>query len=256
MTVLAVMMLIARPVTANESQAAQAVMKNLIADNDLLATLFADQNIEPIGNDKAYVFSERDTVRYVVLVAALKSNIEMTLIAEPLCRSRLMTPEAMQIRQQISEKTSDSRLIDTILHIWQNSGQISHVNMNTQILPDEGMLVSICKARASDIQVNVTDIDDQLLQQAEIMIARQLYEYAAYDALIKRMQTGSEYLGDAETKAFHGLALLKMAEYEAAFRLDEEFDNAMLSDPWLKAEYESVFAKAIDAYFTLSLEKN
>ena len=256
MTVLAVMMLIARPVTANESQAAQAVMKNLIADNDMLATLFADQNIEPIGNDKAYVFSERDTVRYVVLVAALKSNIDMTLIAEPLCRSRLMTPEAMQIRQQIYEKTSDSRLIDTILHIWQNSGQISHVNMNTQILPDYGMVVSICKARASDIQVNVTDIDDQLLQQAEIMIARQLYEYAAYDALIKRMQTGSEYLGDAETKAFHGLALLNMTAYEDAFRLDEEFDSAVLSDPWLKAEYEAVFAKAIDAYFTLSLQKN
>ena len=32
----------------------------------------------------------------------------------------------------------------------------------------------------------------------------------------------------------------------SGFRLDEEFDNAMLSDPWLKAEYESVFA-TIDA---------
>ncbi len=27
------------------------------------------------------------------------------------------------------------------------------------------------------------------LKQAEMVIARQLYEYAAYDALIKRMQT-------------------------------------------------------------------
>ena len=35
-----------------KAKAAQAVMKNLIADNDLLATLFANQNIEPIGNDK------------------------------------------------------------------------------------------------------------------------------------------------------------------------------------------------------------
>ncbi len=256
MTVLAVMMLIARTVAANDNHTAQAVITNLIADNDMLATLFADKKIELIGNDRAYVFAEKDTMRYVVLVAAMKSNIDMTQIAEPLCRSRLMTPEAIQVRKQLSTKTSDNHLINTILRIWQNSGQVSHVKMNTQMLADEEMVVSICKARASDIQVSFKDIDDKYLKQAEMVIARQLYDLADYDALIKRMQTDVEYLDEAETKAFRGLALLKMAEYEAAFLLDEEFDNAMLSDTWLKAEYQSVFAQAIDTYFTLSLENN
>ena len=103
---------------------------------------------------------------------------------------------------------------------------------------------------------NFTSIDKTLLHQAEMIIARQLYDHAAYRDVMTRMNDYIQRNNAPEAKAFLGLALLKQAEYEQAFMLDEQFDSSGLSDPWLEAEYQSVFAEAVDIYFTSSLANN
>jgi hypothetical protein len=79
-------------------------------------------------------FAEKDATRYAVIAVPVKSNIDMTQIAEPLCRSRLMTPEAIEIKKSLYATTDDNRLIKTVLNIWQNAGQVERVKMNTRIL--------------------------------------------------------------------------------------------------------------------------
>jgi hypothetical protein len=97
---LAIILVIVRPVAASDANSAQAVIRTLINDNAALATLFADSIIELAGHDKAYVFAEKDATRYAVIAVPIKSNIDMTQIAEPLCRSRLMTPEAIEVKKK------------------------------------------------------------------------------------------------------------------------------------------------------------
>jgi hypothetical protein len=253
---LAIMLVIVRPVTASDANSAQAVIKAFMDDNVALATLFADSIIEPAGHDKAYVFAEKDATRYAVIAVPVKSNIDMTQIAEPLCRSRLMTPEAIEIKKSLYATTDDNRLIKTVLNIWQNAGQVERVKMNTRILSDAGMVLSICKAASEDIRVSFTSIDETLLHQAEMIIARQLYDQAAYREVMTRMNAYIQRNNAPEAKAFLGLAMLKQAEYELAFMLDEQFDSSGLSDPWLETEYQSVFAEAVDTYFTSALANN
>jgi hypothetical protein len=253
---LAIMLVIVRPVTASDANSAQAVIKAFMDDNVALATLFADSIIEPAGHDKAYVFAEKDATRYAVIAVPVKSNIDMTQIAEPLCRSRLMTPEAIEIKKSLYATTDDNRLIKTVLNIWQNAGQVERVKMNTRILLDAGMVLSICKAASEDIRVSFTSIDETLLHQAEMIIARQLYDQAAYREVMTRMNAYIQRNNAPEAKAFLGLAMLKQAEYELAFMLDEQFDSSGLSDPWLETEYQSVFAEAVDTYFTSALANN
>lgn len=180
----------------------------------------------------------------------------MTQIAEPLCRSRLMTPEAIEIKKSLYATTDDNLLIKTVLNIWQNAGQVERVKMNTRILSDTGMVLSICKAASDDIHVSFTSIDETLLHQAEMIIARQLYDQAAYRDVMTRMNAYIQRNNAPEAKAFLVLAMLKQAEYELAFMLDEQFDSSALSDPWLEAEYQSVFAEAVDIYFTSALVNN
>jgi hypothetical protein len=253
---LAIMLVIVRPVTASDANSAQAVIKAFMDDNVALATLFADSIIEPAGHDKAYVFAEKDATRYAVIAVPVKSNIDMTQIAEPLCRSRLMTPEAIEIKKSLYATTDDNRLIKTVLNIWQNAGQVERVKMNTRILSDAGMVLSICKAASEDIRVSFTSIDETLLHQAEMIIARQLYDQAAYREVMTRMNAYIQRNNAPEAKAFLGLAMLKQAEYELAFMLDEQFDSSGLSDPWLETEYQSVFAESVDIYFTSALANN
>ena len=253
---LAIMLVIVRPVTASDANSAQAVIKAFMDDNVALATLFADSIIEPAGHDKAYVFAEKDATRYAVITVPIKSNIDMTQIAEPLCRSRLMTPEAIEIKKSLYATTDDNLLIKTVLNIWQNAGQVERVKMNTRILSDAGMVLSICKAASDDIRVSFTSIDETLLHQAEMIIARQLYDQAAYREVMTRMNAYIQRNNAPEAKAFLGLAMLKQAEYELAFMLDEQFDSSGLSDPWLETEYQSVFAEAVDTYFTSALANN
>jgi hypothetical protein len=253
---LAIMLVIVRPVTASDANSAQAVIKAFMDDNVALATLFADSIIEPAGHDKAYVFAEKDATRYAVIAVPVKSNIDMTQIAEPLCRSRLMTPEAIEIKKSLYATTDDNRLIKTVLNIWQNAGQVERVKMNTRILSDAGMVLSVCKAASDDIRVSFTSIDETLLHQAEMIIARQLYDQAAYREVMTRMNAYIQRNNAPEAKAFLGLAMLKQAEYELAFMLDEQFDSSGLSDPWLETEYQSVFAEAVDTYFTSALANN
>lgn len=253
---LAIMLVIVRPVTASDANSAQAVIKAFMDDNVALATLFADSIIELAGHDKAYVFAEKDATRYAVIAVPVKSNIDMTQIAEPLCRSRLMTPEAIEIKKSLYATTDDNRLIKTVLNIWQNAGQVERVKMNTRILSDAGMVLSICKAASDDIRVSFTSIDETLLHQAEMIIARQLYDQAAYREVMTRMNAYIQRNNAPEAKAFLGLAMLKQAEYELAFMLDEQFDSSGLSDPWLETEYQSVFAESVDIYFTSALANN
>lgn len=253
---LAIILVIVRPVAASDANSAKAVIKAFMDDNVALATLFADSIIEPAGHDKAYVFAEKDATRYAVIAVPVKSNIDMTQIAEPLCRSRLMTPEAIEIKKSVYATTDDNRLIKTVLNIWQNAGQVERVKMNTRILSDAGMVLSICKAASDDIRVSFTSIDETLLHQAEMIIARQLYDQAAYYEVMTRMNAYIQRNNAPEAKAFLGLAMLKQAEYELAFMLDEQFDSSGLSDPWLETEYQSVFAEAVDTYFTSALANN
>jgi hypothetical protein len=253
---LAIILVIVRPVAASDANSAKAVIKAFMDDNVALATLFADSIIEPAGHDKAYVFAEKDATRYAVIAVPVKSNIDMTQIAEPLCRSRLMTPEAIEIKKSVYATTDDNRLIKTVLNIWQNAGQVERVKMNTRILSDAGMVLSICKAASDDIRVSFTSIDETLLHQAEMIIARQLYDQAAYYEVMMRMNAYIQRNNAPEAKAFLGLAMLKQAEYELAFMLDEQFDSSGLSDPWLETEYQSVFAEAVDTYFTSALANN
>jgi hypothetical protein len=253
---LAIILVIVRPVAASDANSAKAVIKAFMDDNVALATLFADSIIEPAGHDKAYVFAEKDATRYAVIAVPVKSNIDMTQIAEPLCRSRLMTPEAIEIKKSLYATTDDNRLIKTVLNIWQNAGQVERVKMNTRILSDAGMVLSICKAASDDIRVSFTSIDETLLHQAEMIIARQLYDQAAYREVMTRMNAYIQRNNAPEAKAFLGLAMLKQAEYELAFMLDEQFDSSGLSDPWLETEYQSVFAEAVDTYFTSALANN
>ena len=253
---LAIMLVIVRPVAASDANSAQAVIKAFMDDNVALATLFADSIIEPAGHDKAYVFAEKDATRYAVIAVPVKSNIDMTQLAEPLCRSRLMTPEAIEIKKSLYATTDDNRLIKTVLNIWQNAGQVERVKMNTRILLDAGMVLSICKAASEDIRVSFKSIDETLLHQAEMIIARQLYDQAAYREVMTRMNAYIQRNNAPEAKAFLGLAMLKQAEYELAFMLDEQFDSSGLSDPWLETEYQSVFAESVDIYFTSALANN
>jgi hypothetical protein len=253
---LAIILVIVRPVAASDANSAKAVIKAFMDDNVALATLFADSIIEPAGHDKAYVFAEKDATRYAVIAVPVKSNIDMTQIAEPLCRSRLMTPEAIEIKKSVYATTDDNRLIKTVLNIWQNAGQVERVKMNTRILSDAGMVLSICKAASDDIRVSFTSIDETLLHQAEMIIARQLYDQAAYYEVMMRMNAYIQRNNAPEAKAFLGLAMLKQAEYELAFMLDEQFDSSGLSDPWLETEYQSVFAESVDIYFTSALANN
>ena len=253
---LAIILVIVRPVAASDANSAKAVIKAFMDDNVALATLFADSIIEPAGHDKAYVFAEKDATRYAVIAVSVKSNIDMTQIAEPLCRSRLMTPEAIEIKKSVYATTDDNRLIKTVLNIWQNAGQVERVKMNTRILLDAGMVLSICKAASDDIRVSFTSIDETLLHQAEMIIARQLYDQAAYSEVMTRMNAYIQRNNAPEANAFLGLAMLKQAEYELAFMLDEQFDSSGLSDPWLETEYQSVFAEAVDTYFTSALANN
>lgn len=253
---LAIILVIVRPVAASDANSAQAVIKAFMDDNVALATLFADSIIEPAGHDKAYVFAEKDATRYAVIAVPVKSNIDMTQLAEPLCRSRLMTPEAIEIKKSLYATTDDNRLIKTVLNIWQNAGQVERVKMNTRILLDAGMVLSICKAASEDIRVSFTSIDETLLHQAEMIIARQLYDQAAYREVMTRMNAYIQRNNAPEAKAFLGLAMLKQAEYELAFMLDEQFDSSGLSDPWLETEYQSVFAESVDIYFTSALANN
>ena len=253
---LAIILVIVRPVAASDANSAKAVIKAFMDDNVALATLFADSIIEPAGHDKAYVFAEKDATRYAVIAVPVKSNIDMTQIAEPLCRSRLMTPEAIEIKKSLYATTDDNRLIKTVLNIWQNAGQVERVKMNTRILSDAGMVLSICKAASDDIRVSFTSIDETLLHQAEMIIARQLYDQAAYYEVMMRMNAYIQRNNAPEAKAFLGLAMLKQAEYELAFMLDEQFDSSGLSDPWLETEYQSVFAESVDIYFTSALANN
>jgi hypothetical protein len=253
---LAIILVIVRPVAASDANSAQAVIKAFMDDNVALATLFADSIIEPAGHDKAYVFAEKDATRYAVIAVPVKSNIDMTQLAEPLCRSRLMTPEAIEIKKSLYATTDDNRLIKTVLNIWQNAGQVERVKMNTRILLDAGMVLSICKAASEDIRVSFKSIDETLLHQAEMIIARQLYDQAAYREVMTRMNAYIQRNNAPEAKAFLGLAMLKQAEYELAFMLDEQFDSSGLSDPWLETEYQSVFAEAVDTYFTSALANN
>jgi hypothetical protein len=253
---LAIILVIVRPVAASDANSAQAVIKVFMDDNVALATLFADSIIEPAGHDKAYVFAEKDATRYAVIAVPVKSNIDMTQLAEPLCRSRLMTPEAIEIKKSLYATTDDNRLIKTVLNIWQNAGQVERVKMNTRILSDAGMVLSVCKAASDDIRVSFTSIDETLLHQAEMIIARQLYDQAAYREVMTRMNAYIQRNNAPEAKAFLGLAMLKQAEYELAFMLDEQFDSSGLSDPWLETEYQSVFAESVDIYFTSALANN
>jgi hypothetical protein len=253
---LAIILVIVRPVAASDANSAQAVIKAFMDDNVALATLFADSIIEPAGHDKAYVFAEKDATRYAVIAVPVKSNIDMTQLAEPLCRSRLMTPEAIEIKKSLYATTDDNRLIKTVLNIWQNAGQVERVKMNTRILSDAGMVLSVCKAASDDIRVSFTSIDETLLHQAEMIIARQLYDQAAYREVMTRMNAYIQRNNAPEAKAFLGLAMLKQAEYELAFMLDEQFDSSGLSDPWLETEYQSVFAESVDIYFTSALANN
>ena len=253
---LAIILVIVRPVAASDANSAKAFIKAFMDDNVALATLFSDSIIEPAGHDKAYVFAEKDATRYAVIAVPVKSNIDMTQIAEPLCRSRLMTPEAIEIKKSVYATTDDNRLIKTVLNIWQNAGQVERVKMNTRILSDAGMVLSICKAALDDIRVSFTSIDETLLHQAEMIIARQLYDQAAYYEVMMRMNAYIQRNNAPEAKAFLGLAMLKQAEYELAFMLDEQFDSSGLSDPWLETEYQSVFAEAVDTYFTSALANN
>jgi hypothetical protein len=167
-----------------------------------------------------------------------------------------MTPEAIEIKKSLYATTDDNRLIKTVLNIWQNAGQVERVKMNTRILLDAGMVLSICKAASEDIRVSFTSIDETLLHQAEMIIARQLYDQAAYREVMTRMNAYIQRNNAPEAKAFLGLAMLKQAEYELAFMLDEQFDSSGLSDPWLETEYQSVFAEAVDTYFTSALANN
>lgn len=253
---LAIILVIVRPVAASDANSAQAVIKAFMDDNVALATLFADSIIELAGHDKAYVFAEKDATRYAVIAVPVKSNIDMTQLAEPLCRSRLMTPEAIEIKKSLYATTDDNRLIKTVLNIWQNAGQVERVKMNTRILSDAGMVLSVCKAASDDIRVSFTSIDETLLHQAEMIIARQLYDQAAYREVMTRMNAYIQRNNAPEAKAFLGLAMLKQAEYELAFMLDEQFDSSGLSDPWLETEYQSVFAESVDIYFTSALANN
>ena len=253
---LAIILVIVRPVAASDANSAQAVIKAFMDDNVALATLFADSIIEPAGHDKAYVFAEKDATRYAVIAVPVKSNIDMTQLAETLCRSRLMTPEAIEIKKSLYATTDDNRLIKTVLNIWQNAGQVERVKMNTRILLDAGMVLSICKAASEDIRVSFKSIDETLLHQAEMIIARQLYDQAAYREVMTRMNAYIQRNNAPEAKAFLGLAMLKQAEYELAFMLDEQFDSSGLSDPWLETEYQSVFAESVDIYFTSALANN
>lgn len=253
---LAIVILMVRPVLADDFVAADKSIAKLLRENTSLSDLFADIEIKPIGNDKAFVFFKKESMRYAIVAVPDKLNIDMTRVAEQLCRAKLMTPEADQVEQNLTEKTKDNILITAVLQIWQSSGQIKNAKTTTQKLHDQGNIVSICKARDSDITVTFTSIDKDILLRGEMMIARQLYKNNAYDELINRMK---KYLDDSyipEAKAYMSLAFLKQKDYEQAFVIDEAFDREALTDPWLKDEYEKVFDQSINDYFIISLEDN
>ena len=253
---LAIILLMVRPIAASDITSAKTAITNLIADNDGLAMLFAEQTIAPIGQDKAYIFVEKDAIRYAIIAVPIKTQINMSQAAEQLCRSRLMTPEAEQVRMSLIAKTDDNRLIKTVLSMWQSSGQVKDAQTTTYKRPDDGAIISICKAASDNISIDFYDVSPAILARAEMMIARQLYDNAAYDNLQSRMQNyiNENYTSDA--KAYLALAYIKQKQYDEAFALDEELDHSAILDQWLQAEYQARLDQAIDAYFTTSLKSN
>ena len=253
---LAVILLMVRPVAASDISSADKAISNVIADNDGLAQLFSGQMIAPIGQDKAFIFVEKDAIRYAIIAVPSKTQIDMSQAAEQLCRSRLMTPEADQIRMSLIAKTDDDRLIKAVLSIWQNSGHIKDAQTTTYKRPDQEMIISICKAASANISVAFNDLNPAILARAEMMIARQLYDNAAYDILQLRMQNYINENNSSAAKAYLALTYLNQKQYDEAFALDEGINQSAIADQWLEAEYQARLDDAIDAYFKASLESN
>ena len=114
--------------------------------------------------------------------------------------------------------------------------------------------MTLCKVEDSGVTTGFVEVDNDLLTQAELIIARRLYEAGDADLLQQRMEHfySENQLPDAA--AYLAIAFWLKGEYEAGFTLDEMLGEVNFSDTWLKQQYEMRFDEAVEKYFSAALK--
>jgi len=239
---------------AKETPDMAMVIADVIARHDSLSGLFAKAEINTIGVNKASVFASNAATRYALVVIPLRDGVKAKEISEPFCRSRLMTPEAAVMTADLYHKTNDDMVISVLVALWQSQGAINGSEAFTSIYDEEGFAMTLCKVEDSGVTTGFVEVDNDLLTQAELIIARRLYEAGDADLLQQRMEHfySENQLPDAA--AYLAIAFWLKGEYEAGFTLDEVLGEANFSDTWLKQQYEMRFDEAVEKYFSAALK--
>ncbi len=231
----------------------EVVIADMIADHDRLSELFSKAKITTFGANKASVFALNGTTRYALAVIPLREGIKANAISEPFCRSRLMTPEAAAMTANLYAKTNDDMVISVLLTLWQSQGELISAEATTSIFGAEGYAMTLCKVEDNGVTTGFVEVDGELLTQAELIIARRLYEAGDADLLQHRMQTFYSETQQPDAGAYLAMASWLKGDYEAGFAIDETLSHDTLSDPWLKQEYDLQFNEAIEKYFSAAL---
>jgi hypothetical protein len=239
---------------AEERQDMASVITDAIAGHDGLSGLFSETEINDIGANKAATFTAIGTTRYALAVVRLRDGVQPKDISEPYCRSQLMTPEASVMTASLYAKTSDDMLISVLQKLWQSQGELSGSEVTTSIFKADGYAMTLCKVEDSGVTTGFVEVDVDLLTDAELLIARRLYETGDADLLHQRMMRLYDETKRPDAGAYLAMAFWLKEEYEAGFAIDEKLSHASLSDPWLKKQYGSNFDAAVEKYFAAALD--
>jgi hypothetical protein len=241
-------------VFAEENQDMASVITNAIAGHDGLSGLFSETTINDIGANKAATFTAIGTTRYALAVVRLRDGIQPKEISEPYCRSQLMTPEASVMTASLYEKTGDDMVINVLQKLWRSQGKLSGSEVMTSIVESDGYAMTLCKIEDSGVTTGFVEVDVDLLTDAELLIARRLYETGDADLLHQRMMRLYDETKRPDAGAYLAMAFWLKEEYEAGFAIDEKLSHDRLSDPWLKEQYDTSFDAAVEKYFTAALD--
>ena len=114
--------------------------------------------------------------------------------------------------------------------------------------------MTLCKVDNSGVTTGFVKVDADLLGQAEMMIARRLYDGGDADLLQQRMEDFYSETQRPDAGAYLALAFWLKGEYEAGFAIDETLDASNISDIWLKQQYDMRFDEAVETYFNAALK--
>jgi len=241
---------------AEETPDMAMVIANVIAGHEGLSELFSDAAINTTGTNKASVFASNGPTRYALVVIPLRNEVKAKEVSEPFCRSRLMTPEADAITANLYAKTDDDMVISTLMKLWQSQGALNSSEATTSIFDKDGYAMTLCKVDNSGVTTGFVKVDADLLGQAEMMIARRLYDGGDADLLQQRMEDFYSETQRPDAGAYLALAFWLKGEYEAGFAIDETLDASNISDTWLKQQYDMRFDEAVETYFNAALKNS